>query len=145
MSLNLPFICVLSFFLSFKAMFCFTNPDYRLIETLPSIRISEGLLYSDFLAQIGDGAPRSLSHCLVLLYQPVQPGTVVSGRRREVTLSVRLWCLPPGHRHANEHITSILPLPRILLSTGWVFNISPQFPACVDQAAYRRLLTTQHT
>jgi hypothetical protein len=32
-------------FLSFRATFCFTNPDYRLIRTTPQlIRIREGLL-----------------------------------------------------------------------------------------------------
>jgi hypothetical protein len=128
-SLNFPFICVQSCYsLSFKATCC------CLIQTPPSIRITEGLLYSDSLAQIGYGAPCSRSHCSVLLHPPVHPW--------EVALFVRQRCLPPGHRHANEHI-NFTP-PRILLSTGWVFNIWPQFPACVDQAAYRRLLTTQH-
>jgi hypothetical protein len=30
-SLNFPFICVIIFFLSFRAIFCFNNTDYRLI------------------------------------------------------------------------------------------------------------------
>jgi hypothetical protein len=48
-SLSIPFICIISFFLSFRATFCFTNSDYRLTRiTSPPphlLRISEGLAY----------------------------------------------------------------------------------------------------
>jgi hypothetical protein len=36
MLLNVPFICFLSYFLSFRAIICFINPDCRLIWMTPS-------------------------------------------------------------------------------------------------------------
>lgn len=46
--LHVAFICLFNFFLSFTAIFCFSNPYYRLILTisLKVIRLSEDLLRS---------------------------------------------------------------------------------------------------
>jgi hypothetical protein len=49
-SLNFPFICVLSYFLCFRVTFCFTN---RIIAYDPQLlRISDGLLYGTVMCHV---------------------------------------------------------------------------------------------